>query len=107
MINKMIDDIIDRIRDMRAESKKLVLVIDKGCTSKDVITKVKDKIGIVSSLKRSDVPELMKLSLAQFTLSYTLMQKKILSWAIAHGRKSLGMYSLLLWHTTKKARKSK
>ncbi|PIV69995.1 MAG: hypothetical protein COS08_02575 [Euryarchaeota archaeon CG01_land_8_20_14_3_00_38_12] len=87
--------------------KRLVLVIDKGCTSKDVITKVKDKIGIVSSLKRSDVPELMKLSLAQFTLSYTLMQKKILSWAIAHGRKSLGMYSLLLWHTTKKARKSK
>jgi len=51
--------------------KRLVLVIDKGCTSKDVITKVKDKIGIVSSLKRSDVPELMKLSLAHYSKLYT------------------------------------
>jgi len=71
VISSMIDDIVQRVEDIGSEPKDIALVIDKGCISKNVVKKLKDKMHIVGSLKRGDCLDLMKLSISQYSHLYT------------------------------------
>jgi len=75
VINGMIDDIVQRVEDIGSEPKDIALVIDKGCISKNVVKKLKDKMHIVGSLKRGDCLDLMKLPVSQYSYLYTNSKK--------------------------------
>lgn len=71
VINGLIDDIIQRVEDIGSEPRDIALVIDKGCISKDIVKKLKDKMHIVGSLKRGDCLDLMNLPISHYSHLYT------------------------------------
>ena len=71
VIDDMIDDIIHRVEEIGSEPKNVALVVDKGCISKDIVKRLKNKMHILGSLKRGDCQDLMKIPISRYTLLYT------------------------------------
>lgn len=71
VFSDLVEDILTRIEDMGTDPKKMVLVIDKGCNSKENIDAVVKRIHIVGSLNRCHVPDLMKIPLTRYRHLYT------------------------------------
>jgi transposase len=70
LFKEAVDDIIERLEYIGADPNDVVLIFDRGNNSKDNIAKLKDKIHVLGALKRSQVPELFKLPLDDFTDLY-------------------------------------
>ena len=71
VIDEMIDDIIHRVEEIGSEPKNIALVVDKGCISKNIVKRLKDKMHILGSLKRGDCRDLMRIPISEYTLLYT------------------------------------
>jgi len=71
VINHVVDDLLNRIEEIKpGKSKKISLVIDKGCNSKDTIDKMRGKVSLIGSLRRCDYPKLMKIPMTKYNEEY-------------------------------------
>ncbi|MGC8580553.1 MAG: IS1634 family transposase [bacterium] len=71
LFNKVIDDIIVRLREIKVNSEGLVLVMDKGNNSEDNLKAMQGKIKVLGSLKKNQVKDLMEVPEREYRLLYT------------------------------------
>jgi len=71
LFNKVIDEIILRLREMKVNSEGLVLVMDKGNNSDGNIKAMQGKIKVLGSLKKNQVKDLMEVPETEFRPLYT------------------------------------
>lgn len=71
LFNEIVDDIINRLREIDVDPKGLVIVFDKGNNSEKNIKKVSEKINILGSLKKNQVKDLFKIPISEYKPLYT------------------------------------
>jgi transposase len=71
VIESIIEDLYQRVEDLGAEPKNIALVVDKGSVSKNVLQKLENRMHLVGSLQRDQVPDLMRVPLSQYSYLYT------------------------------------
>lgn len=71
LFNEIVDDIIDRIKQIDVDPEGLVLVFDKGNNSEKNIEKVSGRINVLGSLKKNQIKDLFKIPLSEYKPLYT------------------------------------
>ena len=79
LFNEIVDDIINRLRNIDVDPEGLVMVFDKGNNSERNIKKVSGKINILGSLKKNQVKDLFKVPLSEYTPLYETGKDVVIS----------------------------
>lgn len=75
--NKMIERLTKRLTDLHLPIKDMVLVMDRGNNSPDNLKAVLDKMHIIGGLKKNQFPELLNISIRDFSYLYSSDKENI------------------------------
>ena len=78
VMNEVVDTIHARLTKLKAETKEIVFVFDRGNNSKDNIKNFKEKLHFIGALKKNQLPHLFDIDLAKFETLYESKNKNIM-----------------------------
>ena len=79
LFNEIVDDIIDRLREIDVNPEGLVIVFDKGNNSEKNIKNLSGKINVLGSLKKNQVKDLFKIPLSEYKPLYKTDKNVVIS----------------------------
>lgn len=75
LFGRIIDAMLEKLRQLKLDVADVVLTIDCGCNSEKNIAKVLERIHVIGSLKRTQVSDLMDMPISEFEFVYRNKRK--------------------------------